>query len=66
MRRIGVEEAAAVGAQHLDGFLRATGPCAMVCTVPSSVVTLVYGSKFWMTPCEQSNSAATMEIGSRM
>src|ERR1035441_7866913 len=42
----------------------ATGPCGMVCTTPSSVVTLVYGLRFWITPCEQSKSAATMESGS--
>src|ERR1039457_6089887 len=42
----------------------ATGPCGMVCTTPSSVVTLVYGLRFWITPCEQSKSAATTEIGS--
>src|ERR1019366_1950905 len=42
----------------------ATGPCGMVCTTPSSVVTLVYGFRFWITPCEQSNSAKRTESGS--
>ena len=38
MRRIGVEEAAAVGAQLLDDSWLAIGPMAMVCFAPSSVV----------------------------
>ena len=45
----------------------ATGPCGMTLRcAPSSVVTVVYGLKFWITPCEHSNSAATIESGSRM
>ncbi len=41
----------------------ATGPCAMVCVAPSTVLTTVYGCTFWMTPCEQRTRAATTEIG---
>ena len=39
MRAVGVEEAAAVGAELLDDFLRGHGPSAIVCLPPSSVVT---------------------------
>ena len=38
MRGIGVEEAAAIGAEHLDRDLRGDRPTAMVCLAPSSVV----------------------------
>ena len=38
----------------------------MVCFTPSSVVATVYGCRFWITPCEQRTSAATMEMGNRM
>jgi hypothetical protein len=40
MGGIGVEEAAAIGAEHLDRICEATGPDAMVCCAPSSVVAL--------------------------
>jgi len=38
MRGIGVEEAAAVGAEFLDRFLARHGPIEMICLAPSSVV----------------------------
>ena len=41
MRGVGVEESAAVGAQFLMASCEATGPCAMVCLAPSTVVTVV-------------------------
>ncbi len=42
----------------------ATGPIAIVCFAPSSVVTSRYGLKFWITPCCTNRSARTSESGS--
>ena len=42
----------------------ATGPIAMVCFAPSSVVTSRYGRKFWMAPCWIRISATSSESGS--
>src|SRR4030095_7099162 len=42
----------------------ATGPCAITCVVPSTVITRSYGRKFCTTPCETRNSAPTMQNGS--
>ena len=42
----------------------ATGPCAMVCFAPSTVVTTSYGRRFCTTPCETRNSAPTRQKGS--
>ena len=40
MRAVGVEESAAVGAEHLDGFLRSDRPWPMVC---AAVLERVHG-----------------------
>ena len=44
----------------------ATGPMAMVCWAPWSVVMVRDGSHVWGTPCQTSTSAPMIEIGSRM
>ena len=44
----------------------AAGPIASICLPPSSVVTVVYWAKFWITPCCTSTSARTNASGSRM
>src|SRR5262245_5864592 len=41
-----------------------TGPMAMVCLAPSSVVTSRYGRKFWITPCWMRISAMSADSGS--
>ena len=51
VRRVGVEEAAAVGAELLDRLLAATGPIAMVCLAPSSGGDVHVWQKFWIAPC---------------
>ena len=44
----------------------ATGPMAIVCFAPSSVVTSRYGSKFWITPCcDQDQRDDAARAGSR-
>ncbi len=51
VRRVGVEEAAAVGAEHLDRFLAARpGPRTSVCFAPSSVVATTDPAKVCGTP----------------
>jgi hypothetical protein len=42
----------------------ATGPCAMTCLAPSTVVTVSYGFRFCTTPCETRKRAPTIAIGS--
>ena len=42
----------------------ATGPCAMSCLPPSSVVTSVYADRFCGTPCHTMTRPTTMQIGS--
>jgi len=44
----------------------AAGPIASTCFAPSSVVTSRYELKFWMTPCDTSSSASTIESGNRI
>src|SRR5262245_60847375 len=34
----------------------ATGPCAIVCVAPSTVVTTSYGFRFCTTPCDTRNN----------
>ena len=41
----------------------ATGPSAMVCLAPSSVVVSAYGDRFWIAPCETRSSPNTMLRG---
>jgi hypothetical protein len=50
MRRVGVEEAAAIRAELLDRLWLATGPMAIVCLAPSSVVTSRYDVKLPSRP----------------
>ena len=42
----------------------ATGPIAIVCFTPSSVVTSRYGLKFWMAPCCTMIRATRRQSGS--
>src|SRR5262245_44466298 len=41
----------------------ATGPIAIVCFAPSSVVTSRYGLKFWIIPCCTNNSESRSDAG---
>ena len=64
MRGVGVEEAAAVGAEHLDRFLEATGPSAIVCCAPSSVVASIEPPSVCGTPCADQEEREHDESGS--
>ena len=66
MRRIGVDEAAPVGAKSSMTSWLATGPRAIVCVVPSSVLTVTLPPSVCGTPCATSTRPTMIETGSRM
>ena len=64
MRRVGVEEAAAVGAELLDRLLRGDRPLGDGLGAPSTVLTCVGALKLSITPCETNTTLKTSESGS--
>src|SRR5262249_54012535 len=50
----------------LMAICEATGPTAMVCLAPSSVVASTYGPNVWGMPCQTRNNAYGMQIGMRI
>ena len=64
MRRVGVHEAAAVGAELLIASWPAIGPIESVCLAPSSVVTSTDPSSVCGTPSASMASAITIDSGS--
>ena len=67
MRAVGIEEAAAVGAELLDDFLRRNGPLRDVCCCGAflTVCTTSYGLRFCTTPCDTRNTAPTTAMGNK-
>ena len=65
MRRIDVEEAAAVPAQQLDRDLRGDRAASeQLLVAPSSVAAPIVPPKVCGTPCQTKNRVATTQIGS--
>ena len=65
MRRVGVEEPAAVRAELLDRLLRGHRPLRdRLRRALDGRDAACSGSQFWTTPCETNTSAATNESGS--
>ena len=63
--RVGVEDAAAVGAELLDDLLAGDGTDGIGCFAPSMVAASTWAARVWGTPRATSARAKTMESGSR-